>query len=226
MNTNISNNLIKYRKRKGIKAEDVAMLAGISTDEYLEYELGQAQPSLDVLKSIAQIYNVEPADFMLDNGAFVQAYTQKKTISSVSNIYKPKASRNIAVVSMQLLTLILMALPFVTFELSGRKVSMSLFSMLEANFLPWIILIITVWDIVDSIILLCPVAFTKRGYGYISSIIRCVTGGVELLIFLIYVFTTPVLFTGWILLILAVVKLIIKAFSMVGVDTKKLKESK
>lgn len=52
------NNLAKYRKNKGLLQKDVAHMLGIATNTYSCYETGTNEPSIAMLISLADIFDV------------------------------------------------------------------------------------------------------------------------------------------------------------------------
>lgn len=58
MPTHLSTNLALLRKRKGRSQQDVADVLDIRRSRYSGYELGTAEPSLDILVQLATYMNV------------------------------------------------------------------------------------------------------------------------------------------------------------------------
>jgi transcriptional regulator with XRE-family HTH domain len=59
--------LKELRKQKGITQKVIADFLGIKVNSYSQYENGVRKPSLDVLRRVADFYNVLGADFLSDS---------------------------------------------------------------------------------------------------------------------------------------------------------------
>jgi transcriptional regulator with XRE-family HTH domain len=59
--------LKELRKQKGITQKVIADYLGIKVNSYSQYENGHRNPSIDVLRKVAEFYNVLGADFMSFN---------------------------------------------------------------------------------------------------------------------------------------------------------------
>lgn len=76
------NRLIQLRKENKVTQEDIAKILGISRQAYSNYELGNREPDIDVLKKIAEYYDVS-IDYLLER-------TDKKRASKLDELNIPQ----------------------------------------------------------------------------------------------------------------------------------------
>ncbi len=60
-------NLIYYRRKKGLTQQEVADKLNLNRSTYTKYETSVSEPSLEILLKIANIFDVEPSE-LLDQG--------------------------------------------------------------------------------------------------------------------------------------------------------------
>ena len=77
----ITESLKKIRKQYKMTQEDVAKFLGVSRSGYTYYETGKSQPSIEVLKKLAAIYNTT-IDAVV--GVPAKAGTSKEIVSAVA----------------------------------------------------------------------------------------------------------------------------------------------
>jgi len=63
----IPERLITLRRGKGLTQQAMADVVGIHVTQIKRYELGQSQPSLDVLKKIAMALNISADSLLFDD---------------------------------------------------------------------------------------------------------------------------------------------------------------
>lgn len=57
--------LRELREGEGKKQKDIAKILGVSTSCYSNYEQGTREPSINILKAICDLYNIE-MDYLLE----------------------------------------------------------------------------------------------------------------------------------------------------------------
>ena len=67
MSESKKNNLVKYRKRQNLTANQISKILEINEDDYIKMELGYIEPNFDMLKKLADFYNIDVYDLFNDN---------------------------------------------------------------------------------------------------------------------------------------------------------------
>ncbi|MGH7203713.1 MAG: helix-turn-helix domain-containing protein [Candidatus Levyibacteriota bacterium] len=60
----IGKNLKKARKNKGLEQADVAAIAGVNRSYYGKIEMGEANPSIEILYKIIKALNLRSSDIL------------------------------------------------------------------------------------------------------------------------------------------------------------------
>ncbi len=94
----IGNNLAELRKRKRLTQQELSQEIGYSDKSLSKWELGNAMPHIDVLKTIADYYGVT-VDFLITDGA---------ARSKKNEIQEEKTNRNKIVITCMAATFILL----------------------------------------------------------------------------------------------------------------------
>ncbi|MCL2018327.1 MAG: helix-turn-helix domain-containing protein [Oscillospiraceae bacterium] len=80
--TLFSETLKKLREQKGLKQQDIADVLGITQRAYSFYETGRSEPSLEIIRKIADFYNI-PIDLLVG-----RYFTVKNLLSEIQRISK------------------------------------------------------------------------------------------------------------------------------------------
>ena len=89
--------LFKIRKKKGLSQAELAFLAGIAQSSLARYERGEMQPTIEVVKKIADVLNVSIEELL--NGSQSEEWKleiklSKEGVIDVSGL-KPSAEINV-----------------------------------------------------------------------------------------------------------------------------------
>lgn len=92
------NNLAKYRKNKGLLQKDVAHMLGIATNTYSCYETGTNEPSIAMLISLADIFDVSVDELLgrtSEPGIFDNARIEQPEILQLYERMTPEEQNNL-----------------------------------------------------------------------------------------------------------------------------------
>jgi transcriptional regulator with XRE-family HTH domain len=82
---NLADRIISLRKQKNISQGDLAKAVGVSREIVGRYERGDALPSIEVAKKIADTFEVS-LDYLVGEG--INASFDKKTLKRLQDIHK------------------------------------------------------------------------------------------------------------------------------------------
>ena len=66
MNKNISKNLIRIRQERGLPTKSVAVMLQIEEKNYIKWEMGLEEPTVDDIMKIASAYNIDYLDIVAE----------------------------------------------------------------------------------------------------------------------------------------------------------------
>lgn len=92
------NNLAKYRKLKGLLQKDVAKVLGIATNTYSCYETGTNEPSISILLSLADFFDVSVDELLgrtSEPGIFDNARIEQPEIMQLYDRMTPEEQNNL-----------------------------------------------------------------------------------------------------------------------------------
>ena len=223
---NFSKNLVELRKVKGLTPVQIAQLLGIDVELYQEYEVGIKQPSMQHINTISNFYGIDAYDLV--NGK------TKGGKASSSVVYNNTRKLNITLIILSALLFVIAFFPIVYYylEVNNVRVGLSEFSIygIIDNFtakyvvMCVLLLIVSIWDIVDSVLLLLPVSFTYGVYSKISKSVRLISGIAEALIFTILAIMLNELTYSYMFLIFIAYYIIKLVFKIVS--STKIKKTK
>ncbi|MEF7494737.1 helix-turn-helix transcriptional regulator [Lysinibacillus sphaericus] len=77
----LSERLVSLRESKGLTQVDVSDKLGIKRARYNAWEQGLSQPNIEMLKSIAELYNIS-TDYLVGKSEMVNAEIERMSIDS------------------------------------------------------------------------------------------------------------------------------------------------
>lgn len=87
--------LIKLRQENRYSQSLLAKILGISRQAYIKYELGEVEPSVEIVRKLSKIYNV-PYDVLIDNAVLPYKKIEYKIpteptleVASPTTVYSP-----------------------------------------------------------------------------------------------------------------------------------------
>lgn len=87
--------LIKLRQENRYSQSLLAKILGISRQAYIKYELGEVEPSVEIVRKLSKIYNV-PYDVLIDNAVLLYKKIEYKIpteptleVASPTTVYSP-----------------------------------------------------------------------------------------------------------------------------------------
>ncbi len=83
--TEIGNNLLKYRKSKGLTQAEVAEMADISDRTYANIERGEGNMRMDTMLNICKVLKITPNDIFIDE-KYSAAIVQEEFINNLQNL--------------------------------------------------------------------------------------------------------------------------------------------
>lgn len=207
MNENLINNLISFRRQRNISTKELANVLGMTEDEYMKFEYGIENPTLEVLKKLGSFYGVEPASFFVMqpasffvmqpanySGKQVKANQYGQMNGQLLNQGQYTYSKAMGII---LLILAVAFFIFASLEFYNVSISMqyfdqyqtftqsaSLYELFNADALYIIMLVllilVAVWDIVDNILLLSG-KWSRGKYSNVSKIFKLISAGISVI---------------------------------------------
>lgn len=83
VDVSLGQNLVYYRKLSGLTQQQVAQMLNLNRTTYTKYETGASEPSIEILKQLAEILNVNVAQLLEDES---EDFFLKGNVSDVAAV--------------------------------------------------------------------------------------------------------------------------------------------